>query len=214
VASAGLSYDDCSFEQNVAGRDGGAIYDRILDSSSTTFHLTVSSSTLVGNTAARGGAVAAVAGYPLTVVDSILWGNTAATGPQIALVAGGQPPHLDISYCDVEGGSSGIDVGPGSLTYGPGNIAADPLFEAGGATLSPDSPCVDAGSHALASKDLTDVDGDGNTTETVPLDLLLRGRFFDVETRPDTGTGPKPVIDIGAYEVRVPHRTNRWRTHP
>ena len=211
----GVVYDNCTFDQNVAGGKGGAIYNSLYDAGSTDYHLTVSSSTFVGNTATRGGAICCTVGFPFTVVDSILWGNSASIGPQIALTTGtSQPPHLVVSYCDVQGGTSGIDVGPGSLTYGAGNIDADPLFQTGALSLSPESPCIDAGSNTLASKDLADVDGDGNTNEPVPLDLSLHGRFLDVSTRPDTGVGPGPVIDIGAYEARVPRLIGRWRSHP
>ena len=56
--------------------------------------------------------------------------------------------------------------------------------------------------------------GPGGANEPVPLDLSLHGRFLDVATRPDMGVGRGPVIDIGAYEARVPRLIGRWRRHP
>ena len=54
--------------------------------------------------------------------------------------------------------------------------------------LRADSPAIDAGSNSTLPADETDLDGDGNTSEPIPLDLVGAARV-------ENGT-----VDIGAYE--------------
>jgi hypothetical protein len=51
--------------------------------------------------------------------------------------------------------------------------------------------------------DATDLDGDEDTTESVPIDLAGALRFVDDPNAPDTGDGAPPIVDMGAYE-RLP----------
>ena len=79
----------------------------------------------------------------------------------------------------------------------------DPLFvdEANGDFhLLPGSPVIDAGHNWAVPIDTTDLDGDGDTTELVPLDLDGNPRFADVVATTDTGCGASAVVDMGAYE--------------
>ena len=48
--------------------------------------------------------------------------------------------------------------------------------------------------------DIDDLDGDGDTSEKLPVDLAWSERFVDDISVDDTGAGTKPIIDIGAYE--------------
>jgi hypothetical protein len=66
--------------------------------------------------------------------------------------------------------------------------------------LSPLSPCIDAGENVSVAPDWLDLDGDGNTTEPVPVDLDLHRRFVEVPAVPNTGSGTPPIVDLGAYE--------------
>jgi hypothetical protein len=140
---------NCLFEGNWARIGGGASIWGGADG-------IVSGCTFVGNSAtltsagARGGG--GVAFYDSTfpagtnfVQNSILWDNTSANsfGPQVST----HQVNLVIDYCDVEGGQAGIGIsGQLTLTYGAGNVEADPLF-AGPMDfrLGPTSPCIDAG---------------------------------------------------------------------
>lgn len=54
--------------------------------------------------------------------------------------------------------------------------------------LKPGSPCINTGSNALLPPDTTDLDGDGDTTEPLPLDIMGNRRIIG-------GT-----VDMGAYE--------------
>jgi hypothetical protein len=67
--------------------------------------------------------------------------------------------------------------------------------------LSPGSPAIDHGWSALARADLADVDGDGDLTELVGIDLAGEPRFV-AGGADGVGCGPTPRIDLGAYEFR------------
>ena len=60
---------------------------------------------------------------------------------------------------------------------------------------------VDAGDDTMVPADLLDADDDGDVSEALPVDLDGRPRFLDVPTTVDTGVGPAPIVDLGAYEV-------------
>ncbi len=108
-----------------------------------------------------------------------------------------------VTYSDVEGGYAGS-----------GNIAINPRFvDADGGddiygTLDDDlrlsacSPCIDAGNNTVVPTDISDLDGDGDTTELVPLDLDGNPRFMDDVGTDDTGSGTPPIVDMGAYEFQ------------
>jgi predicted outer membrane repeat protein len=210
---ASFDVDDCLFTGNTTNGDGGAL-------AATTFtagaflSIRVASSTFSANGASRGGAVAAAAGSPLSLADSIFWGDAAGAGPEIALVSAApfDPPDAKVLACDVEGGLAAIDVEAGTLADGGENLALDPGFAAG-FELAPTSPCIDAGNDGAVLSDAADVDGDGDTSERVPFDLARRPRIWDDQDVPDTGAGPAPVVDMGAFE-RWTGRNARVRSHP
>jgi hypothetical protein len=64
------------------------------------------------------------------------------------------------------------------------------------------SPCIDAGDNNSVLPDYADLDGDGNKTEPMPLDLDGFERFVDDPNTADTGNGIPPIVDMGAYEFR------------
>jgi uncharacterized repeat protein (TIGR01451 family) len=155
---------------------------------------TLTNVTFSGNTAAEdGGGMSNDTNSMLS--NCILWGNTASSNPQIRGPA-------TINYSLVEGGYSGT-----------GNLDADPLFvDADGPDdvagtlddnlrLLPVSPAVDAGDNTAVPTDTLDLDGDGVFTEPLPFDMDGNPRFVDVLSRPDTGSGLPPIVDVGAYEA-------------
>ncbi len=167
---SGSIIDNCSISGNAAGGNGGGVY----------------------------------AFGALIVVNSILWGNSDSGGSdetaQIYVGSSGTP---SADYCCIQGYSG---------TYGFGNIASDPLFaDADGpddVMGTPDddlsiiigSPCIDAGDNAAVPADELDLDSDGDVTEPTPHDRLALPRFRDDPFVPDTGSGARPVVDMGAYE--------------
>ncbi|MFN0244026.1 MAG: hypothetical protein ACKVWV_14140 [Planctomycetota bacterium] len=68
--------------------------------------------------------------------------------------------------------------------------------------MAASSPCIDAGDTSALPLDVLDLDLDANTLELVPFDLDLLARRADDPGVADTGVGPAPVVDIGAYERR------------
>ncbi|MEE9129753.1 MAG: right-handed parallel beta-helix repeat-containing protein [Phycisphaerales bacterium] len=196
---------NCSFINNTAGDFGGAIR-----SGNTGSSPTIINCLFVGNAAQIGGAYAAgtdiVGPIGLSLLQNcIFWGNTAALGPQIAL-NGNQPADVTVTFSDVQGGEADVYVERGfTLTWGPGNIDADPLFvdpENGNLRLSPDSPCIDAGNNWGVPIDENDYDEDGILCELFPVDLDGNRRFNADEVDFDPGCGVPVVVDMGAYEYQ------------
>jgi hypothetical protein len=155
---------------------------------------TVANSTFVGNraTAASDGVHTISSGGgiyteedDLSLTNCILWGNAADTGSEI--YGGSSTPS--VTYSCVQGGWSG-----------EGNISVDPMLSAGDLHLMPGSPCIDAGDNTAVPADTGDLDGDGDTSEPIPVDLHELPRFLDDPATSDTGLGTAPVVDIGPYE--------------
>ena len=138
-------------------------------------------------------------GSPI-VINCVLWGNTG--DPQISK---DDDSSETVIYSDVQGGYPGT-----------GNIDADPMFKdpngpdniLGTADdnlqLAYNSPCIDAGDNTAVPADTADLDGDGDTSERIPLDLAGHARFTDDPLTVDTGVADPPdypaVVDMGAYE--------------
>jgi hypothetical protein len=102
--------------------------------------------------------------------------STIVRGNTLGQILGGTPT---VRQSNIQGGFAGT-----------GNIDANPLFvnAAGGDySLSAGSPCIDAGNS-------TDV------PVTVIADLAQNPRRANDPGTPDTGVGPAPVVDIGAFE--------------
>ena len=72
------------------------------------------------------------------------------------------------------------------------------------AALSPNSPCLDAGDDTQVPPDLADLDGDGDTSERMPLDIVGSARFVDNAAAANKGVPDPPtypaIVDMGAYE--------------
>ena len=118
---------NCIFSNNVAGQLGGGIHNW--------YH---SKPFLVncifnGNLAEGGGAICSTRySYP-TLTNCILWGNEAIQGDNICLASyhwtGTYTAGISVNYSDVEGGESAVYIEEGcALTWGEGNIDADPCF--------------------------------------------------------------------------------------
>jgi predicted outer membrane repeat protein len=198
--------DDCLFVGNTASRYGGAVFSSGTDTFS---HLTLTGNHAAGAIGAGGGIYVGWSrlgswSSSLSLANSILWQNTteSGNGPELANhnTAG---VVLQVDSSDVQGGLAGVYVQGGALNWGAGNISADPLFvgpPAANYRLAAGSPAIDAANNALVPPDRTDIDGDGDTNEPVPLDLDLGPRFVEDPGAPNTGSGTRPIVDKGAYE--------------
>lgn len=134
--SSNPNLTDCLFKDN-SGNYGGAMHNVY------TSVVTLTNCTFSGNTASvRGGAVRSFWNSDLTVINTIFWGDSAPEGPEIALDNGSS---LIMRYSDLDGGQTNIYPPGAPVTWGTGNIDADPLFADADLHLTPDSPCIDAG---------------------------------------------------------------------
>lgn len=117
-----------------------------------------------------------------SVRNSILWNNTAVKGGSQIYNRTGFATLAN--YSDIEGGWAGT-----------GNLSVDPQFVDSGTDnyrLTERSPCKNKGQNSALSlsKDVPDLDWDGNLTEEIPLDLAQLART-------------NLIVDIGAYEIQV-----------
>ncbi|HLA64809.1 MAG TPA: hypothetical protein VK610_10310 [Rhodothermales bacterium] len=173
------------FVGNVAAAGGAvAIYDQ---ATSGYFANTV----FVGNRATAGGSAVHVYGGQPTFVNVALAANDTpafhvATGRHVlfynGVVWGNKEPFmaatggfLDVTYAVVQGGWPAPVVFNGDPLFTALNPGADQVWGTGDDALNlrlrPGSPGIDAGLAAFMPPDDADLDGDGNVTEPLPLDL-------------------------------------------
>lgn len=190
-------FENCLFSGNVnlstVGRGAGLRFSFSDDA-------TVTNCTFISNT--NGGSAGASGLYvfrtPGTVRNTIAWGNAVngSTANELAQI-GTVEFDLDYEHNVVQGFTGSLFGLASATTSAVDPMLADPLgldVTAGtpddDARLTPGSPAIDAGDNgALDPGTTTDADG-------LP-------RFVDDPATPDTGVGPPPVVDIGAYELQV-----------
>lgn len=188
VRAGALNVAGCLFESNTANAyagysgSGGAIY-------MGGGGVNVVSSTFVDNSAAidlntdtGGGALYLGANSINSVTNCLFWENTGATADDIQFNA---TAVLQLSSSTF---GAGYPCSPAA-----GCVSADPGFDPARTayhdyTPSSTSGCVDTGAGGELPADTFDLDGDNDTAEALPLDLLGHPRV--------AGTG----IDIGAFE--------------
>jgi len=185
---------NCAFSGNTAPLGGGALaaVDVLgCEEGRATLRNCTFSQNLVGATSAAGaidGAGSCVNHAAVVVHNSVLWGNGDLQIDDACL-------GVTMSHSIVEG----------QAIPGPGNLAFDPVFcdpdgADGIAGTSDDnlrlldgSPAIDGGDDVQLPADAFDLDGDGDTTEPLPMDRDGHARQFDA-------VSGEPVVDMGAYE--------------
>ncbi len=137
----------------------------------------------------RGGAISNGASS-LSLSNSILWGNTDGTGSGAGSQVFPTTGAVTASYSDIEGGLAGT-----------GNINADPRFTS---ATGPDATAGTADDDLSLQSASPCIDAANNTALLAPptstTDIAGKPRTVDIPTVPDTGVGPAPVADMGAYE--------------
>lgn len=189
---------DGTFRLNVAVNDGGAIYNT--SSSNPTIVNTVFSRNSANT--GSGGAVFSNLSNP-NLINSTLSGNVAVTGGALHNVSSSVALRNSILWGNQDSSNTGYQVNNGSggsvtvtnsIIQGGGFTGAtnvDPLFvnaKADDLRLKAGSPALNAGDVNLLPLDSRDLDGDGNTSEKIPLDLASNTRVVDAN------------VDLGAYE--------------
>ena len=116
-------------------------------------------------------------GQYVNVHNTLIWGNE-----PISIAVDGEI-EVDVRYSDIEGG-----------WVGDGNINMNPLliFKNDDVFLDPSSPCIEYGSDLLMPNDEVDLDGDGDTSEVLPVDFFGNNRIGGF------------TVDIGAVEFHAP----------
>ncbi|MCP4138640.1 MAG: tandem-95 repeat protein [bacterium] len=168
------------FIGNIATQNGGALYNAE-SSNPSIYNCTMSLNNAVGGSGSgifnHKDSDNIVAGNAIKVINSIIWGNV---GDEISFDASGTRGSIEVTYSCIQGGYAGT-----------GNIGEDsshePLFVTKGDDSyyldnSTPSPCVDAGSSALAS---------------LILDILTE-RTTNISNAADTA----PLIDMGYHYKR------------
>lgn len=120
-----------------------------------------------------------------TLVNNIIW-NTPSGAVTMEASSFLPHPEVTITHCNLQ---NGIVTNNANcvINWGPGNLNANPQF-VGGLRLGPASPCIDAGTNALAL-------ASANWSASITNDL-------DGLARPLDGNGDGLArFDIGAYEV-------------
>ncbi|MFG0274647.1 MAG: right-handed parallel beta-helix repeat-containing protein [Phycisphaerales bacterium] len=206
-SSPQASFVNCEFSGNFNDRYTGAGVYASLDTV-----IEVRNSTFVNNRAASStsGGFGAAQNCTVTIANSVFWGNTKLSGTtaeaadEIAQVSVSSPASFTIDHSVVQGLTALTGVG----LSGADPLLADPLGVDGiegtmddDLRLSSASPAIDAGDNAMAGVDVFDLDGDGDSLESIPFDLSGGARFIDAAATADTGAGGAPVIDLGAYEA-------------
>jgi len=185
----------CTFSCNTTTGMGAGMYSYTYSGSGG--YAIVINTTFVGNT---GEAVFVNGpGSSIYLVNSIVWGGinilTSGTASIYSSILSAASCHASAT-CD-----SGT------------KFATNPLFvDANGADdiygtiddnlrLQDTSPAIDSGNNTVfwIPVDEADLDGDGNRTETIPIDFDGAPRYFDAPPA-NTGTGTPPIVDMGAFE--------------
>ncbi len=212
--SDNLSLTNVSFIQNRAdGSDGGAIYN------SDSNGLSLTNATFSRNNAANAGGAIYQDWYGLstsmtTITNSSFSGNAASNGSAIYSYGYYNPNVYPIPYISTtisnsiiwnHGGTALFSAG-GSESYSAGNSNIIQNGQFGGLDQAPlfidalnddlrlenTSPAIDAGNPGYLPNDTNDLDGDGDITEAIPLDIARNPRI--------NGTN----VDMGAFEFTPP----------
>lgn len=174
---------NCLFTGNNANREGGAV--RSISGAVSTFV----NCTFAGNNPGWNRPIISLTSfkglYPndMELINCILWNSP---GSEILIE---DSSRVTITYSDVRGGWPGL----GNITLDPAFADADGLDDVAGTPddnvrLNADSPAVDAGDNSALPGDLADLDGDGDTSEPLPVDLTGNPRIVGA------------LVEMGAYE--------------
>jgi len=199
------NFINCLFSGNIslgANSEGGGLQNNFADA-------TVTNCTFSRNVGTRGGGIY---NYNSTAVvnNCLFWDNTDSSGSGEAGQMDGVDSQVTVDYTSLQGWTgqwSGIgNNGDDPLFVDPDGLDDLPGTEDDDLRPSPVSPAIDSGNNLTVPPDALDLDEDGDTVESVPIDLDGRPRFVDDPNTPDNGAGSAPFIDRGAYEFQPSFR--------
>ena len=202
---------NCIFVGNKNDNDGGAVFNY---NSDMTFSNCIFADNITGD---KGGGMynhsISPANADPTIINCIFWNNEDIGGiNENSQIYNGPDSTAIVSYSCIQDD----DPDDAAIPYGGAtnnNLDDNPLFERapndggdgwgdtnddyGDVHLSHNSPYIDIGNNTGINPDTADLNNDGDTNETTPLDLDMRPRVLD-DICNDTYTGS--TIDMGAYE--------------
>lgn len=187
---------NAAFAANVSGERGGALRiqgDNVVD---------LDNVTMSGNHASSGGGIYIKdPGNTINIRNSIIWGNS--TEIEVGTSGGGS---LNVSYSLIStdtvpyAGTGNVASTTSPFIQDP-NDGADNVWgepqngisddNCGDLMLQPSAVTVDSGSNGAVPADIVDVNSNGNTAETLPIDLDGKARIYNT------------TVDMGAYEISV-----------
>ncbi|MDT7832435.1 LamG-like jellyroll fold domain-containing protein [Flavobacteriaceae bacterium S356] len=152
------------------------------DSNISFINCTIVKNSISGsNTNSYGGGIYMTSGV-LTLQNSILADNTATNNNETVLVPGATQA---VTYSYIKDQNP---IGTGNIDDSSGLYVPDFANAGSNYRLQHTSTLIDAGGNTYLPVDTYDIDGDGNTSETLPTDLDNKTRLFS------------STVDIGAYE--------------
>lgn len=202
---------NCEMRGNKSQVDGGGLY--IENASNLNFHNCL----ITGNQAVQNGGGMYVSGFssnPRFINTTIAYNRAAlAAGVEVRVLASpafsnsiiyqnrntlpGSIFFQQINFSGLSIVNSLVEALP--LGQGTNSLSSNPLFVSpptqaapttqGDFRLKSNSPAIEAGNINALPADLADLDGDGNTTEKLPLDLDESNRIKNLQ------------LDLGPYEI-------------
>jgi len=157
--------------------------------------LSLQDCTVADNVGSQGQAIAGfVWGSPVTdtiqVTHSILYNG----GSEISV---NDASIVTVAYSDIQGGWTGtgnLNVDPKFVD--PGQFSIEGEWIDGDYRLQSASPCINKGNQAWLPTDVLDLDRDGNTGETLPVDregdIRVQSSQVDMGAYEQVGSGPGP----------------------
>jgi len=113
---------NCIISNNHVNRYGGGVDYYYSD------NVVLTNCTIVGNSTDANGVGGAICQFKsnISIRNNILWANQAGSGAQMYLLF--EEDSASVSYCNIQGGTSGVYDEHGQVSWGNGNTDNDPCF--------------------------------------------------------------------------------------
>jgi hypothetical protein len=138
-----------------------------------------------GNSATKGGGIRNSSSSTSTISNSVFYGNGSDIANSSSSGATGEH-NFSENYSGT--GFTALGADPFHDSSNPKGSDGEWFTDDDGLQPSSTSPLIDAGNTTKLPLDTADLDGDGDTSEAIPFDIIGRTRVLDTS------------VDVGAYE--------------